>query len=94
MGNGDVAIGLQKAFDMGYMDSPFSSNIHTKGQVLGVRDLNGACRYLDFGNLPIPEEAKAYHREKIAEREKAEGKKLDHHTVVEEFWTFSKGRIV
>jgi methylaspartate mutase epsilon subunit len=79
---------------MGFMDTPFSSNIHTKGQVLGVRDLKGACRYLDFGHLPIPEEAKAYHREKIAEREKAEGKKLDYHTVVQEFWTFSKGKLV
>ena len=94
VGRGDVAVGLQKAFDMGFMDTPFSSNIHTKGQVLGVRDLKGACRYLDVGNLPIPEEAKAYHREKIAEREKAEGKKLDYHTVVQEFWTFSKARLI
>ena len=94
LGEGDVAVGLQKAFDLGYMDTPFSSNIHIRGQVLGVRDLRGACRYLDFGNLPLPEEAKEYHREKIAEREKAEGKKLDYHTVVEEFWSFAKGAIV
>ena len=94
VGDGDVAIGLQKAFDMGYMDTPLSSNIHVQGKAMGVRDLNGACRYLDFGNLPIPEEAKAYHREKIAEREKTEGKKLDYHTVVGEFWTFSKGQLV
>ncbi|OPY79999.1 MAG: Methylaspartate mutase E chain [Syntrophorhabdus sp. PtaU1.Bin058] len=94
VGDGDVAVGLQKAFDSGLMDSPFCSNIHVKGQVLGVRDLSGACRYLDFGNLPIPGEAKAYHLEKIAEREKTEGKKLDYHTVVQEFWTFSKAAIV
>jgi len=94
LGDGDVAIGLQKAFDGGFMDTPLASNVNIKGQVLGVRDLKGACRYLDAGNLPLPEEAKAYNREKIAEREKAEGKKLDYHNVVQEFWAFSKARLI
>jgi methylaspartate mutase epsilon subunit len=94
MGDGDVAVGLQKAFDLGYMDTPLSSNIHVKGKVLGVRDLRGACRYLDFGNLPLPKEAREFNEEKVAERERVQGKKLDYHTVVEEFWSFSKGRLV
>lgn len=93
VGEGDTAVGLQKAYDAGLMDSPFSSNIHVRGRAMGVRDLKGACRYLDFGSLPLPEEAKEYHREKIAEREKARGKKLDYHTVVQEFWSLSKGRL-
>ncbi len=94
MGDGDVAIGLQKAFDSGAMDTPLSSNQNMKGLVLGVRDMKGACRYLDVGNLAIPEEAKAFHREKIAERERIQGKKLDYHTVIEEYWTFSRGRLL
>ncbi|MGD0658384.1 MAG: hypothetical protein ABSD38_09995 [Syntrophorhabdales bacterium] len=94
VGDGDVAIGLQKAFDVGYMDTPLSANINIRGQALGVRDMRGACRYLDVGNLAIPDEAKEFHREKIAERERAQGKKLDYHTVVEEFWTFSKGKLI
>jgi methylaspartate mutase epsilon subunit len=94
VGDGDLAVGLQKAFDLGFMDTPLSSNIHTQGKVLGVRDMQGACRYLDFGNLPLPEEAKEYNQEKIAERERIQGKKLDYHTVVEEFWSFSKARLV
>jgi methylaspartate mutase epsilon subunit len=94
VGNGDIAVGLQRAFDAGFMDTPFSSNIHVQGKAMGIRDARGACRYLDFGSLPLPEEAKEYNREKIAEREKALGKRLDYHTVVEEFWTFSKGRLV
>jgi methylaspartate mutase epsilon subunit len=93
VGEEDTAVGLQKAYDAGFMDSPFSSNIHVRGRAMGVRDLKGACRYLDFGSLPLPEEAKEYHREKIAEREKARGKKLDYHTVVQEFWSLSKGRL-
>jgi methylaspartate mutase epsilon subunit len=94
VGEGDIAVGLQKAFDLGFMDTPFSSNKHTQGKVLGVRDMRGACRYLDFGNLPLPKEAKEYNQEKIAERERIQGKKLDYHTVVEEFWSFSKARLV
>jgi methylaspartate mutase epsilon subunit len=94
VGEGDVAVGLQKAFDMGYLDTPLSSNTNIQGRALGVRDLRGACRYLEFGNLAIPEECKAYHRDKIAERERVRGKKLDYHTVVEEFWSFSKGRLL
>ncbi len=94
VGEGDVAVGLQKAFDLGYMDTPLSSNIHIQGRVMGVRDLRGACRYLDFGKLPLPKEAREYNQEKIAEREKAQRKKLDYHTVVEEFWSFSKARLV
>ena len=94
VGDGDLAVGLQKAFDLGFMDTPFSSNIHMKGKVLGVRDMKGACRYLDFGNLPIPKEAREYHQEKIAERERLQGKKPDYHTVVEEFWSFSKAHLI
>jgi methylaspartate mutase epsilon subunit len=94
VGDGDLAVGLQKAFDLGFMDTPFSSNIHMKGKVLGVRDMKGACRYLDFGNLPIPKEAREYHQEKIVERERLQGKKPDYHTVVEEFWSFSKAHLI
>jgi glutamate mutase epsilon subunit len=53
-----------------------------------------AFRYLDSGKLPLPEKTKAYDREKITEREKTEGKKLDYHTVVQEFWAFSNDRLV
>jgi methylaspartate mutase epsilon subunit len=62
--------------------------------VLGVRDSTGACRYLEFGNLPIPKEIKEFHREKIAQRERAEGRKIDYQVAVEDLWALSKGRIV
>jgi len=37
---------------------------------------------------------KEYHRGKIAEREKTQGNRLDYHTVVQEFWSLSKGRLI
>lgn len=94
LGDGDVAVGYDKAIQAGIVDYPLPCNNNCKGQVLSVRDLTGACRYLDFGNLPIPEEAKEFHREKIAEREKAEGRKMDFQVVIDDFFAFSKGKIV
>jgi methylaspartate mutase epsilon subunit len=93
LGAGDVAVGTVKAVEAGVLDSPMSINIHAQDKVLGIRDKNGACRYLDFGNLPIPEEIKDFHRQKVAEREQAEGRKLDYYASIEDFWAISKGRL-
>jgi methylaspartate mutase epsilon subunit len=94
LGGGDIADGTIKAVESGVLDSPWSPNITVKDQVLGVRDARGACRYLEFGNLPFPKQIKEFHRQKIAEREKLEGKKADYHTAVRDLWSFSKGKIV
>jgi methylaspartate mutase epsilon subunit len=94
LGDGDIVQGTIKAVESGVLDSPWSPNINVKDKVLGVRDAHGACRYLEFGNLPIPEEIKEFHRQKIAEREKLERKKADYHTAVRDLWSLSKGKIV
>jgi methylaspartate mutase epsilon subunit len=94
LGSGDILEGTIKAVESGMLDSPWSPNINVKDKVLGVRDAHGACRYLEFGNLPIPRHIKEFHREKIAEREKLEGKKVDYHTAVRDLWSMSKGKIV
>ncbi len=94
LGDGDIVDGTIKAVEAGVLDSPWSPNINVKDKVLGVRDARGACRYLEFGNLPIPGHIKEFHREKIAEREKLEGKKADYHTAVRDLWGLSRGKIV
>jgi methylaspartate mutase epsilon subunit len=94
LGDGDIVAGTVKAVESGVLDSPWSPNVNVKDQVLGVRDARGACRYLEFGNLPIPEEIKQFHREKIAEREKLEGRKADYQTAVKDLWSLSKGKLV
>jgi methylaspartate mutase epsilon subunit len=93
MGDGDVAIGSIRAVDAGILDSPFPANINVKDNVMGVRDLKGACRFLEFGNLPLPKEVKEFHSAKIAERESAEGVKMDYSVSLKDFWAFSKGTI-
>jgi len=53
-----------------------------------------ALLYAEFGSLPLPKEAKEFHREKIREREKAERRKMDYMVAVEDLWAFSKGKMI
>jgi methylaspartate mutase epsilon subunit len=94
MGEGDIIMGSIKGIEAGIIDSPFSPNVNLKGNVLGIKDSTGACRYLDFGMLPIPKESQEFHREKLAERERAEKRKMDYNVSIEDFWAFSKGKLI
>ncbi|MDR3209278.1 MAG: methylaspartate mutase subunit S [Oscillospiraceae bacterium] len=94
MGDGDVAVGVVKALAAGVLDSPFSINIHVRDLCMGARDLQGACRYIEYGNLPIPTEVRQYNDEKIREREVAEGRRLGYKTSLADFWTLSRGQLI
>lgn len=94
LGDGDICVGAVKAVDIGVLDSPFPINIHAKDEVLGVRDLSGACRYLEFGNLPLSEDIKDFHRAKVAERAAAENREIDYYVSLEDFWAISKGSLI
>jgi methylaspartate mutase epsilon subunit len=72
-GNGDIAQGVVTGFDKGYLDIPFSPSIYNRGEVMTVRDVDGAVRYLSTGNLPFDKELRQFHVEKVAERRRAEG---------------------
>jgi len=94
MGDGDVCVGIVKALEAGVLDGPFSINIHVKDNCLGVRDLKGAVRHLEYGNIPIPEEVRQYEREKIAEREAYEGRRMDYKVSLSDLWTIQKGTLI
>ena len=94
MGDGDVAVGSVKAVEAGVLDSPFSINIYPRDLCMGARDLQGACRYIDFGNIPIPDEVRKYNDEKIHEREKFEGSKLGFKGSMADFWCLSQGKAI
>ena len=94
MGDGDVAVGSVKAIEAGVLDSPFSINIYPRDLCMGARDLEGACRYIDYGNLPIPEEVRKYNDEKVHEREKFEGVKLGFKGSMADFWCLSTGTLI
>lgn len=93
LGDGDIIVGSLKGVEMGVIDSSFSPNRQVKDRAIGVKDCRGAVRYKEFGNLPFPEEVKEFHRERVAEREDVEGRKMDYETIVGDFWAFSKGEL-
>jgi methylaspartate mutase epsilon subunit len=94
IGDGDIIVGCIKGVEAGILDSSFSPNKQVKDKVMGVKDSTGAIRYKDFGNLPIPEEVRKFHREKLAQREKKEGRPMDYEVYVQDFWAFSKGQLI
>jgi methylaspartate mutase epsilon subunit len=94
VGDGDIVVGAIKGADQGIIDSPFSPNVNIKDNVLGVRDNKGACRILEFGNLPIPADIKEFHRKRIAEREEAENRKMDYYVAVQDLWALSQGKLI
>lgn len=94
IGDGDIVVGCIKGVHAGIIDSSFSPNVQVKDQVIGVKDCRGAIRYAEFGNLPLPREVKEFHREKVAERERADGAKADYEMTVRDFWAFAKGELI
>jgi methylaspartate mutase epsilon subunit len=74
IGDGDIAIGSVRAFQAGIMDLPFSPNRGVRGKVIPARDKTGAVRFLECGDLPFTSEIKEFHRQKLEERGRAEGR--------------------
>jgi len=94
MGDGDLVVGIIRAVKSGVLDNPFSTNPNVACRVLGIKDNEGAVRYIDHGNLPFSKEILEFHREKIAEREKKQERKVDYETIINDFMSISRGFLV
>jgi methylaspartate mutase epsilon subunit len=94
LGEGDVVVGAVRAYELGVLDQVFPTSRHVEGKVFGVRDSEGAVRYLDHGSLPFTKEILEFNRQKIAEREKFHGKKVDYESVVDDLFAVSKGALI
>jgi methylaspartate mutase epsilon subunit len=68
IGNGDAAIGTVRAFKAGILDMPFSPSNYNRNLLVSHKDLGGAIRISDPGNVPIPKEVMLYETQKIKER--------------------------
>jgi methylaspartate mutase epsilon subunit len=82
LGGGDPVLGTIRAFEAGVLDEPAAPSKIARGDVLVVRDLKGAVRFLDAGNIPIPEEARRLERERLDERVRVKGSALGYDDVV------------
>jgi methylaspartate mutase epsilon subunit len=94
LGDGDPVYGAVKAIELGVLDHPMSNNKYVHTKVMGVRDARGAVRYLECGNLPFSKDIIAFHKEKMAEREKILGKPVDFDTVIGDFLSISMGSLL
>lgn len=63
--NGDVFEGIVEAFARGYLDVPFSPNIHVKSEILPMRDSAGAIRYYEAAGLQLRPELRRLNRTRV-----------------------------
>jgi methylaspartate mutase epsilon subunit len=94
LGRGDVAVGAVRAFEAGVMDIPFAPAACNAGKLMPIRDNEGAVRVFNAGHSPLPADVMDYHREKIAERSRAEQRESSFHMVVDDIYAISKGKLV
>lgn len=94
LGDGDLAIGTVKAFEAGIIDVPFAPSKYNAGKMLPARDNEGNIRILDFGNLGFTEDIKEFHRQKIAERAKQEGREVSFQLTVDDIYAVSQGELI
>jgi methylaspartate mutase epsilon subunit len=94
LGNGDVAVGAVRAFEAGVIDVPFAPAACNAGKLLPVRDNEGAVRIFEIGRVPLPDDVLAYHKEKIAERAKAENRAPAFQMVVDDIYAISKSKLI
>jgi len=94
LGEGDIAVGAIRAFQAGVLDVPFAPSRYNAGKILPARDNEGAVRLLECANLPFGSDLKAFHKDKIAERAKAEKRDVSFQLVIDDIYAISKGRLV
>ena len=82
LGEGDMALGLCRGVDAGWISTMISPWRYNKGNIRLARDANNAMRYLDCGDMPLPQEVKDYHREMLNRRAELEGRPISFETVV------------
>lgn len=93
-GNGDLAVGTVNAFKGGLIDIPFAPSIHNAGKILPARDVNGAVRFLSYGNLPISQTLKDYNNDLLEQRACKENREVSFQMVVDDIYAVSSGHLV
>ncbi len=94
LGEGDIAVGTVRAFQAGVLDIPFAPSKYNRGKILPARDAEGAVRFLDSGAIPLSGALKDFHREKLEERGRLEGRSVSFQMVVDDIYAIGKGFLV
>ena len=94
LGKGDVKQGAVAAFESGVLDIAFAPSVHCRGKVLPMRDNEGYIRFFNSGAIPLDAELMAFHRERLEERARAEGRNVSFQMVTDDIYAISRGRLV
>lgn len=94
LGKGDLAVGTVAAFAAGVIDVPFAPSRCNLGKAMPARDNQGAVRFLEVGNVPLDDELKDFHRQKLVERGKTEKRPVNFQMIVDDVYAISKGFLV
>jgi len=94
LGEGDWARGTVRAAEAGVLDVPFAPSRVLRSATVPARDLHGAVRFLEFGNLPLDDEVKAFHRDALERRARAEHRSVSFQMVTDDIYAVSKGWLV
>ena len=94
LGEGDPVQGTVRAFQAGALDVPFAPSRAARGAIIPVRDLHGAVRILEFGDLALDGELRAFHRDLLEQRARAEERAVSFQMVTDDIYAVSKGRLV
>ena len=78
LSEGDLAVGIPRAFEAGILDVPWSPSRLNANQAMPVRDALGAVRYLTTGNIPVPPRVLDYNRARLEERAVRSGRQADY----------------
>ena len=94
LGKGDVKEGAIAAFDAGVLDVAFAPSNCCRGKALSMRDHEGYIRIFARGAVPLDADLVAYHRERLEERGRAEGRHVSFQMVTDNIYAISRGRLV
>ena len=94
IGEGNIAAGVVRAFQAGYLDIPFAPSKYNAGKLLPARDNQGAVRIFHPGAIPFTKELLEFHKEKIIERAAFEKRQASFQMVIDDVYAISKGRLV
>ena len=94
LGKDDIAIGTVRAFEAGVLDIPFAPSRFNAGKVMPARDNNGAIRFLDPANIPISEDLKKFHKDKLNERGNYEKRPVSFQMVIDDIYSIGQGNLV
>ncbi len=94
LGGGDWARGAVAAFQAGVIDVPFAPSICNYGKMLPIRDDEGFIRIFQQGNIPLSKDVLDYHKSRLAERAKTEGRAISFQMVTDDIYAISKGKLI